>query len=181
MTFWDMIHHQSLSTQECQRTPTVFALSLWTFCTLLSWWSWRTVSVMISDNLIFWIKFCIVQKAQVLHSRWEIGIITNMVDLKNIMHVWRVINARPYGISTLIYLSIVAICCQCFTPQYSIYSTWMYCMGLFGRENWLRLWMEDWFWDKKQFQSNLMITSGKKMKFSSFASLMTKISFFFLR
>ena len=109
MTFWGMIHHQSLSTQECQRTPTVFALSLWTFCTLLLWWSWSTVSVMIFDNLIFWIKSCIVQKAQVLHSQWEIGIITNMVDLMSIMHGWREINERQYWISSLTCSSIYAI------------------------------------------------------------------------
>ena len=63
---------------------------------------------MISNNSIFWIKFCIAQKVQVLHSRWEIGIITNMVDLMSIMHGWKVINVRPYGISSLTCASIYA-------------------------------------------------------------------------
>ena len=76
------------------------------------------------------------------------------------------------------FFSIVAICCQCFTPQYSIYSTWMYCMGLFGRENWLCLWMEDQFWDENQFQSNLVITSGKKWNFSHSLCSWLKFHFF---
>ena len=111
MTFWDMIHHQFLPTQECQHTPTVFALSSWIFYILLFWWSWSNVSaVVIFDNSIFWIKSCIVQKAQVLHSQWEIGIFTNMVDQMSIMHGWREINARLYGISSLTWFSIYAIC-----------------------------------------------------------------------
>ena len=105
-----MIHHQFLPTQECQHTPTVFALSSWIFYILLFWWSWSNVSaVVIFDNSIFWIKSCIVQKAQVLHSQWEIGIFTNMVDQMSIMHGWREINARLYGISSLTWSSIYAI------------------------------------------------------------------------